>query len=404
MTRRLILGIALLAGSALGYAQEAGLWVQAWSYDMPGEQAYLEQLAQVAAAETGEPVRITFDKWDHAHEAIGQWGKDGKGPDLVVVADIWLAEFAPFFEPLEPFIRPELKDEFYPVLFDKGVYQGNLLGLVWATSTKALFYRTDLFEAAGIDPPKTWEEQLGAAVMLNDPPRVYGLGLPGKPEDETDDNLFFYFWSAGGEFFDAEGQCTINSEAGVKALQFYVDLANTYQVTQPELTTWTRKETRRLFEQGRLAMFATGPWGIEQCRKNSPGLEFGVVPLPVDKELVTQIITDHLVLMRYSTKKALARRFIEIAYRDDQRLAYTTLGLIPEKKTVAQSAHFQDDPHWKVFVDVIPYGRTIPLIQWEEIGIAIREAMYQALSARQTPREALDAAAARIDEIRARQQ
>ena len=55
MTRRLILGIALLAGSALGYAQEAGLWVQAWSYDMPGEQAYLEQLAQVAAAETGEP-------------------------------------------------------------------------------------------------------------------------------------------------------------------------------------------------------------------------------------------------------------------------------------------------------------------------------------------------------------
>ena len=57
-----------------------------------------------------------------------------------------------------------------------------------------------------------------------------------------------------------------------------------------------------------------------------------------------------------------------------------------------------------MFVDVIPYGRTIPLIQWEEIGIAIREAMYQALSARQAPREALDAAAARIDEIRARQQ
>ncbi len=404
MRRMFIVGIAVLAGPALGFAQEAGLWVQAWSYDMPGEQQYLEQLAQAAAAETGEPVRITFDKWDHAHEAIGQWAKDGQGPDLVVVADIWLAEFAPHFEPLEPFIRPELKDAFYPVLFDKGVYQGTLLGLVWATSTKALFYRTDLFEAAGIDPPTTWEEQLGAAVALNDPPRVYGLGLPGKPEYETDDNLFFYFWSAGGAFFDAEGNCTINSEAGVKALQFYVDLANKYQVTQPELTTWTRKETRRLFEQGRLAMFATGPWGIEQCRKNAPGLEFGVVPLPVDKERVTQIITDHLVLMRYSTKKELARRFIEIAYRDDQRLAYTTLGLIPEKKTVAQAPHFQDDPHWKVFVDVIPYGRTIPLIEWEEIGIAIREAMYQALSARQTPREALDAAAARIDEIRARQQ
>ena len=41
-------------------------------------------------------------------------------------------------------------------------------------------------------------------------------------------------------------------------------------------------------------MFATGPWGVEQLRKNAPGVEFGVVPLPADKERVTQIITDHV--------------------------------------------------------------------------------------------------------------
>lgn len=401
-THALILALLVLT-PVMVLAQEAGLWVQVWSYDMPGEQEYLDQLGEAFTRDTGAAVRITFDKWDHAHDAIAQWGAEGAGPDLVVVADIWLAEFAPYFEPMDAFLSPGLKEEFYPVLLNKGVYEGGLVGLVWATSTKALFYRTDLFAQASIDPPATWEEQLGAAVALNNPPHVYGLGLPGKREYETDDNLFFYFWSAGGTFFDADGACTINSEAGVKALQFYVDLANKYHVTQPELTTWTRKETRRLFEEGRLAMFATGPWGIEQFRKNVPGLEFGVVPLPVDKQLVTQIITDHLVLMRYSTQKDLAKRFIEVAYRDDQRLAYTKLGLIPEKMAVAQNAYFQDDPHWKVFVDVIPYGQTIPLIEWEDIGAAIREAMYQALSARQTPREALDTLAQQIDEIRTEQ-
>lgn len=403
MKHRLLLAASLILASAGAFAQDAGLWVQVWSYDMPGEQEYLDQLGQVFTRETGEAVRMTFDKWDQAHDAIAKWAADGTGPDLVVVPDIWLAEFAPHLEPLNTLVGQSLKDQFYPVLFEKGVYEGNVLGLVWATSTKALFYRRDLFEKAGINPPKTWEEQLGAAVALNNPPHVYGLGLPGKREYETDDNLYFYFWSAGGEFFDADGRCTLNSEAGVKALQFYVDLANKYHVTQPELTTWSRKETRRLFEQGRLAMFAEGPWTIEQCRKNAPGLDFGVVPLPADKRLVTQLITDHLVLMRYSTRKELAKRFIDIAYRDEQRLAYTKLGLIPEKKTVAQDPHFQDDPLWKVFVDVIPHGKTIPLIKWEEIGIAVREALYQALSARQTPREALDALAAQIDQIRGKQ-
>ena len=402
MNRRII-AATLVFASAMAAAQEDGLWVQVWSYDMPGEEAYLEQLAQTAGAQLGVPVRITFGEWDHAHETIANWGEAAEGPDLVVVADIWLTEFAQYIEPMDAYLPQGLKDEFFPVLYEKGIYNGDLLGPVWATSTKALFYRKDLFEAAGIAPPSTWMEQLGAAVALNNPPEVYGLGLPGKREYETDDNLFFYFWSAGGTFFDEDGKCALNSEAGIRALEFYVDLANKYQVTQPELTTWNRKETRRLFEQGRLAMFATGPWAIEQFRTNAPDIEFGVVPLPVDKEMVTQIITDHLVLMRHSERKELAARFLEVAYTHEQRLAYTRLGLIPEKQSVAQDSHFQDDPYWKIFVDVIPYGRTIPLIEWEEIGNAIREAMYQALSGRMPPREALDALAEQIDQMRAQQ-
>ena len=94
-----------------------------------------------------------------------------------------------------------MKEQLFKVLYDKGVYKQKLLGLVWATSTKALFYRKDLFCKAGLSPPQTWEDMLNAAIKLNDPPNVYGLGLPGKREYETDDNLYFFFWSAGGRFF-----------------------------------------------------------------------------------------------------------------------------------------------------------------------------------------------------------
>ena len=146
-------------------------------------------------------------------------------------------------------------------------------------------------------------------------------------------------------------------------------------------------------------MFATGPWGIESLRKNAPKIEFGVVPLPVDKELVTQIITDHVVILRSSSHKKLAGRFLNFAYQDQYRLDYTRLGLVPEKINIARHDHFQKDPDWKVFVDIIPYGRTIPLISWEEIGIVTREAMYQAITGRQTPKQALDQLAQTIDKL-----
>ena len=404
-----LLAIAAVAASSLGFVNlaEEPLWVQVYSYDMPGEEAYYENLGKEFDASLKTfgswPVRITLGKWDDAHAQIAEWFKVGEGPDLVVVPDIWLAEFARHIEPFDRYLEPKLKDDFFEVLYMKGIYRGKLLGLVWATSTKALFYRTDLFRDAGLAPPKTWREQLEAAIALNDPPDVYGIGLPGAREYETDDNFFFYFWSAGGRFFDQNGKCAINSEAGVKALQFYCDLVNKHHVTQPEVTTWNRKQTRRLLEAGKLAMFATGPWGVEQMRKNAPGVEFGVVPLPEDKAPVTQIITDHLVLAKHSPRKELAAKFVEFAYADERRLAFAKLGLLPEKESVAADDHFQKDPCWKVFVDVIPYGHTIPLIEWEQIGIGIREAMYQALSGRKTVRAALDDLAGEIDAIVAEQ-
>ena len=402
MARRVVVAVlALLSGAAFSSAED-GLWMQAWSYDVPGEAAYFEELSTAfATSPPGAPVRIAVGSWDNAHEEIAAWFEAGQGPDLVVVPDIWLAEFAGHIEPLDAYVSPEQKASFFEVLYRKGRYEGKLLGLVWATSTKALFYRKDLFRDAGLEAPTTWAEQLGAAVALNNPPEVYGLGLPGAREYETDDNLFFYFWSAGGRFFGENGKCALNSEAGVKALQFYCDLVNKYHVTQPEVTSWNRKQTRRLFEAGKLAMFATGPWGVEQLRKNAPDIEFGVVPLPVDKEPVTQIITDHVVLPRYSKQKEMAARFLDFAYRDENRLAYAKLGLLPEKESVAANAHFQKDPNWRVFVEVIPYGQTIPLIQWEPIGIAIREALFEALTGRSTPQAALDALAAKIDQLTA---
>lgn len=394
----IIAEIFIMAVSMAAWANE--LEVAVWSYDVPGEKEYYQMLKrEYETAFPGQRVNITLDKWDDAHERIHGWVKTESGPDIAVIPDIWIVEFAKGIEPFEKYLKPGQEAEFFPAVFRKGFYRNHLVGLVWATSTKALFYRKDLFEKSGLKPPQTWDDQFLAAVKLNDPPRLYAIGLPGKPVAETEDNFYFYFWAAGGEFFGPDGRCTINSEAGQRALQFYCDLVNKYHFTQPEVTSYSRKEARVLFEQGRLAMYAEGPWLIEIMRKTAPHIPFGVVPLPRFKKTVTQLITDHICILRGSKQKEAAAQFIQFCYQDKYRLAFAKLGILPEKLSVAKDDHFQKDPEWKVFVDVIPYGKVIPLINWEEIACVFRDMMVQALSARKDVRTALDDAARQVDAI-----
>ena len=408
MSRRLLFVILLLMLSASAFG--ATLRFQAWDYQMPGEPEFYQRLiADFQAAHPGDKVEFTLGKWADAHELVKNWIKGGEGPDLVVMPDIWIAEFGEDVVPYADDFTQAEKDRFHKVLLKKAMCNGHITGLVWATSTKALFYRTDLFAAAGLQPPKDWEELLHAARRLNDPPRMYGIGIPGLKTYDTTDNFYFFFWGAGGEFYDENGRSGLRSDIARASLQFYVDLVNRYHVTQPEVATWHRNQTQELFEQGRLAMFETGPWAVAAIAKRAPDLKYAVAPLPVSPQSVkvriaggpaqtvelsprstTQVITDHLMLMRYSKQQELAREFIKFAYQTKYRQAFCELGMVPELVEVGQSAFFQNDPRWKIFVDIIPTGKAIPMVQWEPVELAMQQALYDAFSGRKPVPEALD--------------
>ena len=400
MLRRL-LAVLCLPAIALSTVQAAEITFQAWKYAMPGEEQYYRDLiADFEAAHPGDKVRFQFDSWDDAHDRMAEWLKTGTGPDLMVVCDMWLTEFAPY---LVPYVddMPEAKQaEFYDVLLHKATYQGHTLGLVWATSTKALFYRTDLMLRA----PRDWTELLNTAHTVNLPGGPYGLGIPVKTTYESTDNFYFFFWSAGGEFFDESGRATINSDIGVAALTFYRDLAWQWHVTQPEPTSWSRKELEEFFGQGKLAMHANGPWLVASARHADPKLRFALAPLPLapnkppfNPRRITQVITDHLMLSKASQQQALARQFIDFAYQDKYRQRFCELGMVPEKQAVGNSDFFQKNPDWKIFVDLLPDGKFLPLINWQPVELAMQQMLWKVFTGRMEPKPALDEVAQVMD-------
>ena len=78
-----------------------------------------------------------------------------------------------------------LRESFIPVALTAGTDgEGRILGLPFYTGTDALYYRTDHFEEAGLDPaapPKTWDELVTVAKALTKPREGrYGFGMYGK--------------------------------------------------------------------------------------------------------------------------------------------------------------------------------------------------------------------------------
>jgi multiple sugar transport system permease protein len=102
---------------------------------------------------------------------------------------------------------------------------GGLLGRV-------LVYRKDLFDEYKIDPPTakwTWDDFYNACRKLTDPAKgKYGV-LFGRGIHESWHWITF-LWSAGGEIMHYDPQkeswlCTFDSDAAVKALDFYTRLS-----------------------------------------------------------------------------------------------------------------------------------------------------------------------------------
>ncbi len=406
---RRLLGV-LVAFTCAGSLWAGEITFQAWNYHMPGEREFYDALITAYQnAHPGDTVHFQFGEWEGAHDQIAAWLQAGQGPDLIVVPDIWLAEFAGQLRPYVDDLPAAMLAEFFPVLLDKAKLRGHNYGLVWATSTKALFYRTDLFARAGIRrPPRDWDELLAYARTLHRYDSPYGIGIPVKRTYESTDNWYFFFWSAGGEFFDEHGRAAVNSPIGVASLKFYRDLARRWHVTQPEPTSWSRKECRQYFIEGKLAMHANGPWVLADIAARNPDLAYAVAPLPVAPNRppfrprrVTQVITDHLVMAQHCRDPELALRFIRFAYQTPWRQRFCELGMVPEKLAVARSDFFQRDPRWKIFVDILPDGKFIPLMNWEPIELAAQEMLWKVFTGRQDPQSALDELAAVMNRVAA---
>lgn len=165
-------------------------------------------------------------------------------------------------------------------------FDGTLFALPFYAESSMMYYRTDLFEAAGIEMVEqpTWEQVRSWAEQLHDAENeVAGICLRGKPG--WGENMAFVSTlvnTFGGRWFDMDWQPEINSDAWVEAITFYVDLLQNYG--PPGVTSNGFNENQALFSRGNCAMWvdATSAAGrIFDPSESKVADTLGFAPAPV---------------------------------------------------------------------------------------------------------------------------
>ncbi len=133
---------------------------------------------------------------------------------------------------------------------------GTLYAVPFYAESSFTFYRTDIFEKAGIAKPTeqiTYTEFAEIVAKVHDPDNgVYGTCQRGKPG--WGENMAFVgpmVNAFGGRWFDMDWQPQLESDEWKTAINYYVDLMNNYG--PPGASANGHNENRALFADGKCA-------------------------------------------------------------------------------------------------------------------------------------------------------
>jgi ABC-type glycerol-3-phosphate transport system substrate-binding protein len=287
-------------------------------------------------------------------------------------------------------------------------YEGDMWGLPFDGESTGLFYRTDLFEEAGIDaPPETWEEfEETAAALTDESQNRYGYELFA-----SEAAFYWYPWlyQAGGDLLSEDGSEVIfTSDEAKKAAEFYVGLAD---YSPPDYLNSNSYDGRVAFAEGQVAMYMAGAWFAGVLADEFPQIDgkWASAPLPEGEAgCKTTIAGDALIMLGDTEVSDAAWLWMEYLSQPDVLAdwTYRTEGtLLPPLKSLLESDEIlQEKPVLEGFIELMDCGvsSTVANPKFPRIETILNEELGKAMYGEQSAEEAIDNAAQQAEAILAR--
>jgi len=278
MRSLMMAGAALAAGLAAGGETQAQpfagttLHVASQNDQFAGP---LVKLAPRAKQELGIEVKVDILSYPELLTKItADYIGNTRSYDVATMDIVWAGQFAAaghslVLDGLIARDKAELGlDDIYPVLTASlGGYGGRQVAYPFAGYANVLAYRTDLYEAAGLQPPRTTAELLAAARKLTDKGRnVYGFVANGQRGPAVAQDWMQYNAQLGGSILAADGKPALNSPANVQSLRVFKQLFD--EAAPPGAVEFDWGGREESFRQGLVANMQT--WSVGAAGYSDP--------------------------------------------------------------------------------------------------------------------------------------
>ena len=384
------LACSMLGGAA--YADDASGDVTIWYYwETEGHQKALNHIIEeFNNSQDDITVEAKYVPFADFKKQLSVGASADELPDLVILDNPDHAAYAAMG------IFADITDKFDVSNYYEGpvnscTLDGKLYGVPFGSNDLVLFYNEDMLKEAGCEVPTTWDELLEAAKATTTD-TVSGFAHCALQNEEGTFNFLPWVWSTGATSYE------IDSEGGIKALQFEKDLVDSGAMTK-EAINWTQGDTMHQFIAGNLAMMINGTWQIPTMREEVPDLKWNVAPIPQDKEQASGLGGENYAVIAGGNEDA-AIEFLKYATSPETCLyMMNAMGYISADSTIAEG-QFEGDDVYQVFVDEMQYAHARgPLPEWPSISDAISLAFNKVITGESSPEDAAAEAQATIDGI-----
>ena len=330
-----------------------------------------------------ENINLTVEviSWNDISTVVNTRVSNNDAPDILNI-DIF-ADYVgdDLLRPIKDFVSDETYAKFYPAFIE----QSNIDGTIWAipdlASARAMYYNKDILDAAGVEVPTTWDELKAACEKLKAyDSSIYPWGID-MTTDEGQAAFAYYIWNNGGDFTDADGNWTLNSDANVEAIEYAIGLVND-GYTNSDPANETRYNLQDLFGAGKLAM-VIGPNSIptyiadNYAKANTPEAEqinfaFTSIPTNGGNPSVSAGVMDRFMVFdkgHSAEKLEVIKTFFDFFY-DDTRYSEWVLmeGFLPATSTGGEIVA-SSDPAMAPWVEIVGSCKFYPVAksEWDDV-------------------------------------
>lgn len=331
-------------------------------------------------------LEVTVLDWGSAWTKITTAATSGEGPDILQLGTTWVPAIAAMngIEDVTKRVGDVGGSSGYlPASWSTTKIEGKApnYGVPWFVDARVMFYRTDVFKKAGVDPVaafKNWDSFKDALKKINgvdiEGKKIAAMGIPGKNDWNVAHNIFPWIWAAGGKVFNENNtKATFNNKEALDGVMYYTSLARDGLVDKASLEKNT-SQVESDFSEGNNAVIVSGPYLVKNLATpsdkggmgdNLAAKNYAVAPMPAGPAgIKTFIGGSNLTIFKGSKHKDAAWDIIKFLSTDTAQLEYSQLsGMLPAKKAVLDS--LAKDDKYKAFVDATQYGTSYPSVpQW----------------------------------------